>query len=53
MNKNKHLILDDRKNIQLMLDNKESFASIAAALGKDPQVFAGFGEVVPVETSEE
>ena len=36
MNKNKHLILDDRKNIQLMLDNKESFASIAAALGKDP-----------------
>ena len=25
----------------------------AAALGKDPQVFAGFGEVVPVETSEE
>lgn len=25
----------------------------AAALGKDPQVFAGFGEVVTVETSEE
>ena len=36
MNKNKHLILDDRNKIQLMLDNKESFAAIAAALGKDP-----------------
>ena len=36
MNKNKHLILDDRNKIQLMLDNKESFAAIATALGKDP-----------------
>ena len=25
----------------------------AASLGKDPQVFTGFGEVVTVETSEE
>ena len=36
MSKNKHLNLDDRCKIQLMLDNKESFSSIAAALGKDP-----------------
>ena len=36
MSKNKHLNLDDRCKIQLMLDNKESFSSIATALGKDP-----------------
>lgn len=36
MSKNKHLNLDDRSKIQLMLDNKESFTSIASALGKDP-----------------
>ena len=36
MSKNKHLNLDDRCKIQLMLDNKEYFSSIAAALGKDP-----------------
>lgn len=36
MNKNKHLILDDRRKIQLMLNDKESFAAIAAELGKDP-----------------
>lgn len=36
MSKNKHLNLDDRCKIQLMLDNRESFSSIAAALLKDP-----------------
>lgn len=36
MNKNKHLILDDRRKIQLMLNDKESFAAITAELGKDP-----------------
>ena len=36
MSKNKHLSLDDRCKIQLILDNKGSFSSIATALGKDP-----------------
>ena len=36
MSKNKHLNLDDRCKIQLMLDNKESFSLIATALEKDP-----------------
>lgn len=36
MNKNKHLILDDRKTIQYMLDNRKSFKAIADALEKDP-----------------
>ncbi len=35
MSKNKHLSLDDRCKIQLMLDNKGSFPSIATQLGKD------------------
>ena len=36
MSKNKHLSLDDRCKIQLMLDNKGSFSSIATQLEKDP-----------------
>lgn len=31
MSKNKHLSLDDRSTIQLMLDNKEFFSSIASS----------------------
>ena len=40
MSKNKHLSLDDRSKIQLMLDNKESFSSIASSLGKDPSTIS-------------
>ena len=35
MAKYKHLTLDERFKIQHMLDDKESFASIARTLGKD------------------
>lgn len=35
MAKHKHLTLDERYRIQNMLDNRESFASIARMLGKD------------------
>ena len=41
MSKNKHLNLDDRCKIQLMLDNKESFSSIATALERSNYYFKG------------
>lgn len=39
MSKNKHLSLDDRCKIQLMLDNKGSFSSIATQLEKIQLLF--------------
>ncbi len=39
MSKNKHLSLDDRCKIQLMLDNKGSFSSIATQLEKIQPLF--------------
>ena len=33
--KNKHLTLQDRQNIELMLNSKKTFTEIAHSLGKD------------------
>jgi len=40
MNKNKHLILDQRINLKSMLDDRISFCAIASTLGKSPSTIS-------------
>lgn len=40
MNKNKHLILDERVDLKSMLDDRLSFCAIASALGKSPSTIS-------------